>query len=86
MLRKLTLALVAAATAREQRTMAVAESIPATTDKGQVILATHSDRGTERETNEDACGTYVESPNRVLAIVADGVSGYEGKQNRVSCY
>jgi serine/threonine protein phosphatase PrpC len=58
--------------------MAIAEGTHETTDKGQVLLATHSDRGTERETNEDACGTYIESPNRVLAVVADGVSGYEG--------
>jgi protein phosphatase len=37
-----------------------------------------SDVGTERAVNEDACGTYVESPTHVLVVVADGVSGEEG--------
>ncbi len=37
-----------------------------------------SDQGTERENNEDACGSYVESPSSVLVVVADGVSGHEG--------
>jgi PPM family protein phosphatase len=40
--------------------------------------ATLSDCGTERGNNEDACGTYVESPTHVLVAVADGVSGEEG--------
>jgi serine/threonine protein phosphatase PrpC len=44
----------------------------------QPLLATLSHRGTARDTNEDACGTYLESPTCALAVVADGVSGYEG--------
>ena len=47
-------------------------------DGGHLLVASLSDKGTERESNEDACGTYVETPTRVLAVVADGVSGYEG--------
>jgi PPM family protein phosphatase len=43
-----------------------------------VIVATLSDRGTERPHNEDACGLYVESARCVVAVVADGVSGHEG--------
>src|SRR5258708_7597527 len=41
-------------------------------------LATATDAGTERENNEDFCGTFVESDQRVLVAVADGVSGEEG--------
>lgn len=37
-----------------------------------------SDPGTERAVNEDACGTWVESATSGVAVVADGVSGYEG--------
>lgn len=47
-------------------------------DNGQILVAALSDRGTQRATNEDACGTYLESDTCVLAVVADGVSGYEG--------
>lgn len=37
-----------------------------------------TDPGTERGNNEDACGSYVESPTHVLVAVADGVGGEEG--------
>jgi PPM family protein phosphatase len=47
-------------------------------ENGQTLLATLSHRGTARDTNEDACGTYIESATCALAVVADGVSGYEG--------
>jgi protein phosphatase len=43
-----------------------------------VQLATATDAGTERQNNEDCCGTFVESDVRVLVAVADGVSGEEG--------
>src|SRR5579863_5041470 len=43
-----------------------------------VQLATATDAGTERENNEDFCGTFVESDVRVMVVVADGVSGEEG--------
>lgn len=46
--------------------------------KGEVRVASLSDRGTTREANEDACGTYVESPTCALVVVADGVSGQQG--------
>ncbi|HEY4014817.1 MAG TPA: protein phosphatase 2C domain-containing protein [Polyangiaceae bacterium] len=45
---------------------------------GEVVVSALSDRGTERERNEDSCGVYVESPTSALAVVADGVSGYAG--------
>jgi protein phosphatase len=41
-------------------------------------FAVVSDRGTERGDNEDACGTYVETPHHVVVCVADGVSGEQG--------
>jgi protein phosphatase len=44
----------------------------------QVRVATRTDCGTMRSDNEDACGTYVDEPSRVLVAVADGVSGEEG--------
>jgi protein phosphatase len=43
-----------------------------------VDFAVASDRGTERGDNEDACGTYAESPHHVVIGVADGVSGEQG--------
>src|ERR1700687_1825797 len=46
--------------------------------EGQTLMATLSHRGTERATNEDACGSFIESPTCALAVVAGGVSGYEG--------
>jgi protein phosphatase len=58
--------------------MAIAADADDLSDKAQLLLATESDQGTVRESNEDACGTYVESPTCTLAVVADGVSGYEG--------
>jgi len=41
-------------------------------------LALLSDVGTNRESNEDSCGHYVESPESVMFAVADGIGGYEG--------
>ncbi|MBV8450880.1 MAG: serine/threonine-protein phosphatase [Deltaproteobacteria bacterium] len=41
-------------------------------------LALLSDVGTNRDNNEDACGSYAESENCVIFAVADGVGGYEG--------
>ena len=43
-----------------------------------LLSAMLSDPGTERRDNEDACGSYVESPTHVVVAVADGVSGEEG--------
>jgi serine/threonine protein phosphatase PrpC len=43
-----------------------------------VRFAMASDTGTERKDNEDACGSYVESPTHVILVVADGVSGEVG--------
>jgi serine/threonine protein phosphatase PrpC len=71
-----------AASVRESARESVSESVNSTEsqspESGQTRLATLSDQGTARQTNEDACGTYIESPTCALAIVADGVSGYEG--------
>jgi protein phosphatase len=44
----------------------------------QVTVGALTDVGTERESNEDACGIHVEEAAGVLVVVADGVSGYEG--------
>jgi protein phosphatase len=44
----------------------------------EVRMATATDAGTERENNEDFCGTFAESGSRFLVAVADGVSGEEG--------
>jgi PPM family protein phosphatase len=41
-------------------------------------LAVLSDAGTDRPDNEDACGCFIESPEAALAVVADGIGGYEG--------
>lgn len=41
-------------------------------------LAMLSDVGTNRSNNEDSCGHYVEAPDAVVFVVADGVGGYEG--------
>lgn len=41
-------------------------------------LALLSDVGTNRENNEDACGSHAESENCVIFAIADGVGGYEG--------
>lgn len=41
-------------------------------------LALLSDVGTDRENNEDACGSHIESENCVIFAIADGVGGYEG--------
>lgn len=44
----------------------------------QIPFAHSTHSGTERAHNEDACGSLVESPTRVLVAVADGVSGAQG--------
>lgn len=41
-------------------------------------LALHTDVGTQREGNEDSCGSLVENDSTVVFLVADGVGGYEG--------
>ncbi len=41
-------------------------------------LAMQSDVGTNRSNNEDFCGHYIEAPDAVVFVVADGVGGYEG--------
>src|SRR5262245_13251341 len=51
---------------------------PVETGRVRLELAAVSDAGTEREVNEDHCGSFVESPHCGLVAVADGVSGYEG--------
>ncbi len=43
----------------------------------RVEMATLSDAGTERELNEDCCGSLSEGPDRAVVAVADGVSGNE---------
>jgi PPM family protein phosphatase len=45
---------------------------------GGFEIAALTDVGTEREHNEDACGTLIEGPARGVLAVADGVSGSEG--------
>jgi serine/threonine protein phosphatase PrpC len=49
------------------------EPIPATFE-----LAMLSDIGTNRSNNEDFCGHFIEAPDAVVFVVADGVGGYEG--------
>lgn len=41
-------------------------------------IAVLSDVGTNRPDNEDSCGHLIESPDRVVFAVADGMGGYEG--------
>jgi PPM family protein phosphatase len=41
-------------------------------------LALLSDVGTNRENNEDSCGSHIETEDCVIFAVADGVGGYEG--------
>jgi protein phosphatase len=41
-------------------------------------VALLSDVGTNRESNEDSCGHYVENLDSVVFAVADGIGGYEG--------
>jgi PPM family protein phosphatase len=60
--------------------MAMAMTAGEKCESGRVLVAAVSDCGTERPANEDACGTYVENEACTLAVVADGVSGYEGGQ------
>ena len=57
-----------------------AEPAP-TTDPGSSAvfeLAVQTDVGTNRDSNEDSCGHFVEGPDTVLFAVADGIGGYEG--------
>jgi serine/threonine protein phosphatase PrpC len=58
--------------------MAMAVDVGEHAEQGWALLAALSHSGTARQTNEDACGTYVTGPSCALAVVADGVSGYEG--------
>lgn len=58
--------------------MAMTTRIEETAVEWGVRFSTLSDVGTERELNEDACGTQAESSTHVLVAVADGVSGEEG--------
>jgi len=59
--------------------MMVAEDRNPVAVAAQVTVSVLSDVGTERDTNEDACGVHVEDASgAVLVVVADGVSGYEG--------
>lgn len=44
----------------------------------ELDLAALTDVGTERDHNEDACGTHVEGPACAIVAVADGVSGSQG--------
>jgi PPM family protein phosphatase len=41
-------------------------------------LALLSDIGTNRENNEDACGSHSDNEQSVIFVVADGIGGYEG--------
>jgi PPM family protein phosphatase len=41
-------------------------------------VALLTDVGTNRDSNEDSCGHWVESEDTVLFAVADGIGGYEG--------
>ncbi|MGO9602989.1 MAG: PP2C family protein-serine/threonine phosphatase [Candidatus Binataceae bacterium] len=41
-------------------------------------IAALSDVGTRRSNNEDSCGHLVDGPDTAVAVVADGVGGYEG--------
>ncbi len=45
---------------------------------GELELAALSDVGTEREHNEDACGSLADGEGRAVAAVADGVSSGPG--------
>jgi protein phosphatase len=49
----------------------------ATSEEQLFDVAALSDVGTEREHNEDACGTFAESATVTLVAVADGVSSAE---------
>jgi protein phosphatase len=52
--------------------------VPLATAFAAFDLALLSDIGTNRENNEDSCGSFAESGNNVIFAVADGVGGYEG--------
>jgi protein phosphatase len=58
--------------------MASAQGQVADVSGWSIHFAARSDRGTSRPNNEDACGSYAESPTHVLVVVADGVGGEEG--------
>jgi PPM family protein phosphatase len=44
----------------------------------ELEIGTATDVGTEREHNEDFCGSFMESNSTAIVAVADGVSSYEG--------
>jgi len=48
------------------------------TPEGHLEVAALSDTGTERDHNEDSCGTFLESGACAIVGVADGVSSSEG--------
>lgn len=58
--------------------MAMSANAVGSPDTEQTLVATLSHRGTARATNEDSCGMCIDGPKCALAVVADGVSGYEG--------
>jgi PPM family protein phosphatase len=51
---------------------------PSETTARAFDLALVSDVGTNRQNNEDACGSHEESEKCVVFAIADGVGGYEG--------
>ncbi|HKV55519.1 MAG TPA: protein phosphatase 2C domain-containing protein [Candidatus Binataceae bacterium] len=54
------------------------ESGPKVIGGEQFELAVLSDIGTNRENNEDSCGSHLENENCLIFAVADGIGGYEG--------
>jgi len=53
-------------------------SAPQTAASDGYELAWLSDTGTNRENNEDACGSHSDNEHSVIFAVADGIGGYEG--------
>ena len=56
----------------------MAESTGPGAARADFDLALLSDPGTDRRGNEDACGHFIDGPQTVLFVVADGIGGYEG--------
>jgi PPM family protein phosphatase len=56
----------------------MAESTGPGAARADFDLALLSDPGTDRPGNEDACGHFIDGPQTVLFVVADGIGGYEG--------
>src|SRR5260370_1234603 len=56
----------------------MAESTGPDAARADFDLALLSDPGTDRPDNEDACGHFIDGPQTVLFVVADGIGGYEG--------